>query len=166
MELDGLVLKITYDFLINLENNGLNLSNIRIRNISRDSSFGGDIFVNYSNTKNFFDRWKDILEDRKFLCRVGSFPVLQNIQIINKNLNFSNLYKWYDVLGNRYFITNIKLDTSRSKIYEKEIQRYIDLINKLLDQYKIDVMNAISSRTQLYVDPCYVDGGYISNTKN
>jgi len=166
VELDGLVLKITYDFLVNLQRNGLEPSSIRMKELSRDSSISANSFVNYPDVKTFFNRWKVILEDRKFLCSVGSFPIVQNINLDNKNLKFSNSYHWYDILDDRYLVKKIKFDSKRSPIYESEIQRYLDLTNKLMDQYKRDINKAISSRTELYVDPCYVDAGYISNTKN
>ncbi len=166
MKLDGLVLKITYDFLLTLQKNGLEPSSIRVKEKTRDSSLYGSSFVNYSDIKSFFERWRIILEDRKFLCSVGSFPIIHNINLANKNLKFDNSYHWYDILDDRYVVKKIKFDSKRLPLYEKETQRYLDLTNKLMDQYKKDVSRAISARTEIYVDPCYVDSGYISNTKN
>ncbi len=166
MELDGLILQITYDFLINLQKRGLMSSEIRMKLISRDSSISNASYITYKSITDFYENWSYIIEDRKFLCSVGNFPVVQNILITNKNLNFENTYHWYNVLGDRYLMKKIKFDSARSLIYEKEIQRYLDLMNQLIDQYIKDVSRAIKSRTDLYVDPCYVDAGYISTSKN
>lgn len=164
--LDGLILRITYDFLVNLQRRGLHPSNMRVRLISRDSSISNTSLVTYKSVSEFYENWRFILDDRKFLCSVGKFPVIQNILIDNKNLNFKNLYQWYDIMEDRYLVKTIKFDSDRSSIYEKEIQRYLDLMNQLIDQYIKDINKAIRSRIELYVDPCYVDAGYILKTKN
>lgn len=166
MELDGLILQITYDFLVNLQKRGLMPSEIRMKLISQDSSVSGSSLITYKSIADFYENWKYIIEDRKFLCSVGNFPIVQNILINNKNLNFENTYHWYNLLGDRYLVKKIKFDSARSLIYEKEIQRYLDLMNQLIDEYTENISRAIKSRTELYVDPCYVDSGYISTTKN
>ena len=40
--------------------------------------------------------------------------------------------------------------------------RYIDLMYKLFDTYTKNVRAAIDVRLNSYVDPCYVDAGYVS----
>lgn len=165
MNLDGLVLRITYDLLINLQRRGLTPSNLKIKLLSRDKSAPSST-LQYSNTAQFFENWKKILDDKNFLCSAGSFPIIQNLHITNNNLKFDNSYQWYDITGDIYLVKKIKFDSDRSAIYQREIEKYIELMNQLIDQYNKDVNAAITSRSQSYVDPCYVDSGYISITKN
>jgi hypothetical protein len=51
---------------------------------------------------------------------------------------------------------------ARSTIYETTIQKYLDLMNEKIDAYVSNARNGIKVRLNSYMDPCYVDAGYVS----
>jgi hypothetical protein len=159
---DGLLLKIAYDFLNLMERRGLATSNIRIKFLPREKSLGFSVYKNSENFIGFKESYGPIIFDRRFLCSSGDFPVIENIILTNKNLNFENQYFWYNITDQRKLTKKIRYDEQRKDIYEREIKRYLDLMYKEFDIYTKNVNNAIKERLNKYVDPCYVDAGYIS----
>jgi len=75
---------------------------------------------------------------------------------------FENQFLWYNITDQRKLIRKIRYDEQRKDIYEREIQRYLDLMYKDFDTYTANVNAAIKERLNKYVDPCYVDAGYIA----
>jgi hypothetical protein len=159
---DGLLLKITYDFLNELEKRGLTSSAIRVKFLSRDATLKGLTFKSFSDFASYIKEYESIIFDRRYLCSAGPFLVIENLVINNKNLNFSNIYYWYNITDKRILNKKIQFDSVRAGFYEKDIQRYIDLMYKLIDTYTKNVNTAIKTRLDSYVDPCYVDAGYVS----
>lgn len=165
MEIDGLILRLTYDFLKKLESYGLESSNIRVKLLTRDSEISTTSFVSYENLNEFFDNWKFILENKNFLCFVGKFPIVQNIQLKNKNLKFDNSFEWFNIIDDPYFTKTIDYDQKRNQIRLRNINRYISLVKSLINEYKENVESLMFIRMDSYADPCYVDGGYFELKK-
>ena len=160
--MDGLLLKISYDFLNLLERRGLATSSIRIKFLPKDPSLRFSVYRNSADFADFKNTYGPIIFNRKYLCSSGEFPVIENLVLTNKNLNFDNQFFWYNITNQRKLLKKIKYDEQRKDIYEREIQRYIDFMYKAFDEYTKNVNKAIAERMNKYVDPCYVDAGYIA----
>lgn len=164
--MDGLLVKINYDFLYELENRGFSTSKIRIKFLSRDTKGMGTVYKTYDSFYAYAEDYpiKTILNDRRYLCSAGEFPVVENLTINNTNMDFLNRFAWYAITGQRYYVKTISYDSNRSEFYEAEIVKYLDLMNSLFDTYTKNINTSVSVRLSSYVDPCYVDAGYISAT--
>ncbi len=160
--MDGLLLRITYDFLNLLERKGLTSTSIRVKFLSRDSKLRGNRYKSYKDLKTFADDNREILFSRRFLCSAGEFPVIENVVLTNQNLNFKNNFRWYNITQSRKLIKEVQYDSNRKDIYEREVQRYLDLMNQSIDEYIKNLSSSIKIRLDSYVDPCYVDAGYVS----
>ena len=162
--MDGLLVKINYDFLKELENRGLKVSGIRVKFLSRDTNRSGVLYKTYSDFNSYVNdnSVNSILNDRRYLCSSGPFPVVENITIDNKNLGFSNRFAWYNITDKRTYVKTVSYDINKKTIYEALIQKYIDLMYSLFDTYTKNVNVAIQTRLNSYLDPCYVDAGYVS----
>ncbi len=160
--MDGLLLKITYDFLNDLEKRGLVVSSIRVKLLSRDANLNSLMFKSYADFNAFLAANKEIIFSKRFLCSAGTFLVVENITITNKNLNFNNSFGWYNITDKRFCTKRVEYDNQRKDIYEQQLKRYLDLMYKLFDRYTKNINTAIKVRLNSYVDPCYVDAGYIS----
>lgn len=160
--MDGLLLKINYDFLQNLRKLGLEIYDLRVKELSRDATLTSRIFRSYADVDAFTSAYEDIIFSRRYLCSAGNFPVIENMRIINRNLSFDNSYAWYNITQERFYVQKISYDNQRKTIYEAQIKRYMTLMNRQIDTYTKNVKKAIDARLNTYVDPCYVDAGYIS----
>jgi hypothetical protein len=159
---DGLILRINYDFLINLKKLGLDVTYLKIKELSRNSSLSSRVFKAYPNSDKFVDEYREEIFSRRFLCSAGNFPVIENIQLVNKNLKFDNTYYWYNITDSRFYVKKVSYDNQRKDIYEAQLARYMDLMYKLFDTYTKNIKTSIRVRLDAYVDPCYVDAGYVS----
>lgn len=160
--MDGLILRINYDFLIDLKKRGLDVTYLKVKDLSRDANLTSRVFRPYTSSEQFISAYKDVIFSKRYLCSSGTFPVIENIQLVNKNLNFDNSFYWYNITDSRFYVKKISYDNQRSDIYEAQIKRYIDLMYKLFDTYTKNIKTAIDVRINSYVDPCYVDAGYVS----
>jgi hypothetical protein len=165
---DGLLLRINYDFLSDLSKRGLEPSDIRIRLRPRDKIVTGykNIFRNIRDFTEFDSIFNYVIKDRQYQCYAGPFPIIENLRLNNTNLSFKNSYRWYNITEKRTLVREIQYDSLRKDFYESEIQRYLDLMQKSLDSYTKNVNSAIEVRLNSYVDPCYVDAGYVSPNSN
>ena len=159
--MDGLLIKINDDFLKTLEKRGLHVKTLKIRFLIRDVGRKGNRYVPFKSLESYNTSVSKILSSFNFLCSAGDFPVIENLELENKNLNFKNDYNWYNISGNRYMVKKLSYDSYRSDFYEKETVRYESLMNELIDEYVKNINNAIDVRLNSYVDPCYVDAGYV-----
>ena len=166
--MDGLLLKINYEFLLDLKKKGLNPNDIRIKLRPRDSVVSGNrtLFTTIEDFDHFNRAYGYIINDPKFLCYAGPFPVIENIRLVNQNLSFKNIYRWYNITESKKMIREIQYDSLRKDFYESEIQRYLDLMNQSIDDYTAKINKAISVRLNAYVDPCYVDINYVDPNSN
>ncbi len=160
--MDGLLLKIAYDFLLSLEKRGLSSNTIRIKFLPKDPKLRISTYKTSASLAEFKNQYGNIIFDRRFLCSSGDYLVIENLVLINNNLKFKNSYSWYNITDTRKCVRSIQYDDTRKDIYEAEIQRYLTLSNEFFDEYTINVNRAIKERQNTYVDPCYVDAGYIS----
>lgn len=160
--MDGLLAKINYDFLLNLKKLGLSPSNIRVKYVSRDSKTNTVSTITFTTLDQFIAYHKDLLNSPRYLCSAGEFPVIQNLVLDNTNLNFKNTYSWYDIIDSKRLVKTLPNDPSRATIYEASIAKYLDLMNKKINEYVINARVGIRERLNSYVDPCYVDAGYVS----
>ena len=158
--MDGLILKITNDLISILERKGLSIKNIRVKQLSRDSKLNSVEFRTYSDSNNFYAMASSVLNSTSYLCSAGTFPVLENLVIVNNNLPFKNEYSWSNITDRRSVVRT--LETNNFENYEAEIQRYLDLMLSSFDEYTKNINDAIKVRLNAYVDPCYVDAGYVS----
>lgn len=160
--MDGLLIKINDDFLKNLEKRGLHIKSLKIRFLIRDATRKGHRFVPYKSYAGYYDSISRILNSNDYLCSAGDFPIIENLELENTNFKFANDYNWYNISGERFMVKKLAYDSYRSEFYDKETVRYEKLMNQLIDQYVKDINNAINIRLNSYVDPCYVDAGYVS----
>lgn len=160
--MDGLVLRITYDFLTNFDRRGLKVSNIKVRFISKNTKLRGTSYLAFTDLSSFYENYKSILSDRRYLCSAGDFPIIENLSLNNVNLEFKNSYNWYNITQSRKLDTRIQYDNNKNAIIDREVQRYLDLMYKSIDEYTSNVNSGIKIRLNSYVDPCYVDAGYVS----
>jgi hypothetical protein len=159
---DGLLTKINYDFLLDLKNYGLLPSKIRVKYVSRDSKTNTVSTITFETFNQFISYHSDILNSNRYLCFAGEFPVIQNLVLDNLNLNFLNNYSWLDITNSKRLLKTLPNDMARSTIYETTIQKYLDLMNEKIDAYVSNARNGIKVRLNSYMDPCYVDAGYVS----
>jgi hypothetical protein len=165
---DGLLLRINYDFLLDLKRKGLEPVDMRIKSLPRDTIVYSrkTSFTSVRSLDEFNYLYGSVITDRHYQCYAGTFPVIENIKLINNNLSFKNDYRWYNITQSRTLVKEIQYDSLRKDFYETEIQRYIDLTNKLFDEYTSNINTAIDVRLNSYMDPCYVDAGYVSPNSN
>ena len=164
--MDGLLIKINDDFVKNLNSRGLSVGSIKVKFIVRDfvteNTKKGYRFRLFNDLSSFNSFFSSILSLNNYLCSAGDFPIVENIELKNRNLTFENSYKWYNISENRNFVKTIKYDTYRNDFYIKETEKYESLMNSLIDEYLTNINNSIDIRLNSYMDPCYVDAGYVS----
>jgi hypothetical protein len=160
--MDGLLLTINRDFLQNLERRGLQVGSLKIRYLIRDVGNKGHRYKPFDNLAAYNKAHASVLSSKNPYCSAGDFPIIENIEIINKNLNFVNSYKWFNITQKRTLVESIQYDSFRGEDYAINVSRYKRLMESLLNKYSRDITNAINIRLNSYVDPCYVDAGYVS----
>lgn len=164
--MDGLLIKINDDFIKNLNSRGLSVGSIKVKFIVRDfvteNTKRGYKFRAFNDLSTFNSYFSSVLSLRNYLCSAGDFPIIENIELINRNLSFENSYKWYNISENRTFVKTIKYDTYRNDFYIQESKKYESLIGSLIDEYLSNINVSIDTRLNSYMDPCYVDAGYVS----
>lgn len=160
--MDGLILKITNDLIVSLERRGLTVKNIKIKLLSRDSRLTGGDFRIYSTASAFYSMSSPILNSVNYLCSAGPFPVIENITLTNNNLSFSNDYIWSNITDARILVKSFELNNQLSELYGADVERYSTLMVNFFDEYTANINSGIRTRLNAYVDPCYVDDGYVS----
>ncbi len=159
--MDGLVLKITNDLIVYLERRGLTVRNIKLKFLARNSTLAGGEFRFFSNSTDLYSMTLPILSSN-YLCSAGAFPVLDNLVASNNNLPFKNEYSWSNITDRRLLVKSIESNNAFFASYQTETERYVELMTSLFDEYTANINSAISTRLNSYVDPCYVDDGYVS----
>jgi hypothetical protein len=159
---DGLLLKINDDFFKDLEKRRLSVKSFKIRFLVRDSTRRGNRYRPFPSVNLYREYFKHILLAQNYLCSAGDFPIIENIEIENQNFDFVNSYKWYNITENRYFVKKIQYDSLRQNLYESQVSRYETLMNSLIDSYISTINKSIDVRLNSYMDPCYVDAGYVA----
>lgn len=160
--MDGLLVKINDDFVNYLTRNGFEVKTIKLRFLSRDNTKRSHMFRGYKDLESFKSAFSSILNSSSYLCSSGSFPVIENIEIVNKNLKFSNNYRWYNIGESRKLVKTLQYDLNRTDFITESVSRYETYMNSSIDQYIKDINAGISARLDTYMDPCYVDAGYVA----
>jgi hypothetical protein len=160
--MDGLLLTINRDFLSKLENRGLKVANLKVRYLIRDVGYKGNRYKPFNSLQSYTLHHASVMNSSNPLCSAGEFPVIENIEILNENLYFKNEYRWYNITQSRTLVESIAYDSYRKEFQDNEVIRYKNLMNDIFDQYVKDINSAIETRLNSYVDPCYVDAGYVS----
>jgi hypothetical protein len=159
---DELILKISNDLIVLLERRGLTVKNIKVKYLSRDSRLSGGDFRVYTDSSSFYSMVSPILNSDKYLCSAGPFPVIENLTVTNNNLPFKNDYIWSNITDSRILVKSVELNNELSALYNLDVERYAELMRSFFDEYTANINSGIRTRLNAYVDPCYVDDGYIS----
>lgn len=160
--MDGLVLIINRDFLKKLNDRGLKVLSLKIKYTSRDKTARKFKFKEFPTYDSYIAYHSNVLNSRNPLCSAGDFPIIENIELSNINLYFPNDYKWYNITEKRLLVESIKYDSFRNDFQISEVKRYKKLAYDIMEKYVSDLNKAIDIRLDSYVDPCYVDAGYVS----
>lgn len=160
--MDGLLLKIAKDFVDELNGNGLSVGRLRIKIYPRDRANRRYAFRSYSTGAEFLAAFGSVLSSPNFLCSAGSLPVIENIELENSNLAFHNSYRWTNILDRKTLSETVEADVYREEARQKEVDRYRSYMSQRIDRYISDANSAINVRIESYVDPCYVDAGYVT----
>ena len=160
--MDGLLLTINRDFLNNLEKRGLNVANLKVRYLIRDIGKKGNRYKPFDSLLQYTNFHSKVMGMVNPLCSAGEFPIIENIEIKNENLYFKNEYRWYNITETRTVVESIAYDSFRNDFQISEVERYKKLMYELFDEYTKNINVAIETRLNSYVDPCYVDAGYVS----
>lgn len=160
--MDGLLLRIARDLIVDFQKNGLAVGRVRIKIFPRDRSRPKFTFRGYASGDAFVSAFDSILLSPNYLCSAGSLPVIENIELDNGNLSFHNSYSWTNILDRKTLAEKLAADYNRDEARAKEAERYKAYMSKRIDQYVSDAKSAVDVRIESYVDPCYVDAGYVS----
>ena len=160
--MDGLLLTINRDFLKYCESRGMKVSSIRVRYLVRNSTQKAHRFRSFKTLNDYTKYHSSVFTSGKPLCSAGDFPIIENIEFDNQNLNFENSYRWYNISQQRKLVEKIRFDSFRREKQITEVERYKTLMNKLINWYILNTDKAIKARLDSYVDPCYIDSGYVS----
>lgn len=133
---------------------------VRVKNMARSKNQSA--FRSFESGESYVNSIKAIANSRDFLCYTGNFSIIQSIELENTILSFRNIYRWYDIFGERKMIEISDYHKILEERNNEKIEKYKTFTNKLLDDYVKSILHAIDARLESYVDPCYVDGGYVS----
>lgn len=160
--MDGLLLRIARDLIVDFQRNGLDVGRVRIKIFPRDRANPKFIFRGYQTGEQFIAAFDSVLTSPNYLCSAGSLPVIENIELNNTNLSFYNSYSWTNILDRKTLAEKLAADFIRDDARAKEVDRYKAYMSNRIDQYVSDANSAVNVRIESYVDPCYVDAGYVS----
>ena len=157
--MDGLLVKINYDFLQLLAKNNLVASQIKLKYLKRDIPLNSIKFERIEDFQAYINKFNQILKDRSYLCYAGEFVVIENLNITCTSLNYTNEFRRYIITEKRSLIKKIRLDNTIDN--SSTTDRYEKIQSSFFDDYVTTVNNAIFTRLNSYTDPCYVDAGYV-----
>lgn len=160
--MDGLILRINYDFLLSLQKYEIKVNWIRTKDIPKNPAETRSTHRTFDSGSSYVNHIKGIALHREYLCYAGPFSVIQSLEMDNTNLRFENKYRWYDIFGEKRLVSLSDFDSYREQKHSEEIERYRSATSQLIDTYIATVNRAIAARLEAYVDPCYVDANYVS----
>lgn len=135
---------------------------MRVKHVPRNRHTRSFVFKPYANGEEYLAAFRDAMLHPRFLCSAGLFPVIENIELTNQNLTHYNSFRWYNLFGAPKLVTTLKQDEMRGAKYEADAVRYVAFQREKIEQYVANCNSAIEVRLGSYVDPCYVDAGYVS----
>ena len=161
--MDGLVLKINSEFLKFLIDNGLSIDYLKVSILSRDYSRSIRRYIPYMSIDEYNTDYSAITTSFQCLNYAGNFAVIDTIYLTNTNLPFHNEYRWSNIIDEpeTKLETIFKFDSFRSTFYESEVERYRVFTKKCIDAYRQIIDQSIQIRLYSYVDPNYVEYGYV-----
>ena len=162
-ELDGLLISFNNKFLMNLIQEGYDLSKIRFKfnDFRRPSSYR--TFATYSDFATYFS---PILNDPNGYCRCGKFAVIESINLSNQKLNFPNSYYARTITSKLQIQKNFKYDSYRKTFNDSQANLYQKYLTRRFTNYLTDFNTLRFARNQQYIDSCYVDLDYFEGDQN
>ena len=155
--MDGLLSRVLYDLLIDLGRNGLSVGRCRVKLMLRPGT--NSTSTSYENGAALLDAVR-FVELPRYLCQVGGYPVISNIEL--KTVSPAGYtVSVYDVIGSRRITSVSPMDRKRDASIASVEARYLQYVAQRMEQYAADVSKSMEARTSAYVDPCYVDAGYV-----
>lgn len=160
--MDGLLLRIAYDLVLDLGKNGMEVDRLRVKSVPRGTRGRRFKFESYTGS-DFLSYFADAVSHPRYLCAAGDFPVIECIETHNEsNLGFYNSYRWYDLSGRMNVVQTRRYDGLRGSKYASDVDRYLQWQRDRFTRYVADCGASIEARNSEYVDPCYVDAGYVT----
>ncbi len=161
--MDGLLLRIAYDLVYDLHRNGLDVGRMRLQHVPKGSVGGRKFrYSTYASGNGFLSALSEAMSSPRYLCMSGDYPLVVNLDATNTNVSFHNSYKWVDLFGRFSMSSTVGLDVQRSARRDEVVDRYVGYQRERLLRYVSDSSAAMAVRSASYVDPCYVDAGYVS----
>lgn len=149
---DGSSIKSIYDFLLSIQVKDYTLSLEKFTVTIEDNINKNKRQESFNTIESFLERFAFVLEKISPQCDTGPYFRLTKLNIkTNKNENSINLKYYYDSDNNNWkYYHTIEKKSVESEYY----------LNELLNHSKKQEF-LISYRKARYVDPCYMDEGYI-----
>mgnify|MGYP007122143345 CR=1 FL=1 len=135
---------------------------MRVKHLPRNRHTRSYVFKPYASGADYLAEFGEAMVHPRVLCSAGLFPVIENIELTNQNLSHYNSFRWYNLFGGMKLVTTLKQDGLRGDRYEVDAERYIAFQREKIEQYVANCNSAVEVRLGSYVDPCYVDAGYVS----
>lgn len=164
--MDGLTAKINYDFIIELKKRGYLASDLKVRYKQKDSnprvvsrSFGYRTYESFISSLSF-------VNEPNYLCYAGELGIIENLKLSVTSKNFTIVFSCFNITETQTINHKVSFDNKRNEFYTTEVERIQKTIIDLFDKYKQNINNAIDTRINSFLDPCYVDAGYVSPNSN
>lgn len=156
--MDGLLSRVLYDLAIDLQRNGMVLGRSRVKLLPRSGTYSTS--TSYQDGQALLTEL-DFVTRVRYLCQVGGYPILSNIELRTSSPSGYTI-SVYDATGSAKVTTVSPLDNARSTNIDAVVEKYAEYVRGRVAQYANDCQISLAARTSLYVDPCYVDAGYVS----
>ena len=167
MELDITTLENTYLFLQELETQGFVSYKLVFKVVSRINR--KITFFNFENLQDFYNRYSILLTNTSpnRYCIVGDFVYLENIKFINNAVPYENNIFYYNITsGNPQIKKDLRYNNNKNAFFEQDVKKFVAYLKESLIAYINRNDMLMETRQSAYVDPCYVDPGYVSDDPN
>jgi hypothetical protein len=163
---DGLTSKINYDFIRELKRRGFLPADIKVRYKQKDSN--PRLVSRTLNYKTYDSLISSLsfVNEANYLCYSGELGILENFKITVTSKNFAVSFTCFNITGSIVIRESVSFDNKRGDFYATEIERLRKTLLDLIDKYKQNINTAVDVRINSYLDPCYVDAGYVSPNSN
>ena len=167
MELDITTLENTYLLLQELETQGFVSYKLVFKVVSK--STGKITYANFTDLQDFFNRYSSLLTyagPNKY-CIVGDFVYLENIKFINTAVPYKNNILYYNITsGNPQVKKELDYNTNKNAFFEQDVKKFVAYLKEMLVSYINRNNQLVEIRESAYVDPCYVDPGYVLDQRD
>ena len=155
--LDGPTLKVSIDFLKNLETRGFLINKIRAKIIVRSESRYGTRFVSYKSVSEIIENSLPKLSDPDYVKWIGDYLIIDNISITNTSLGFVNEFNWRDLSGTPTLTESIQYTRIQNEIFKDSVVKFETLVRDLISSYASLINSTISERSKILV---YTESGH------